>query len=217
MEKVIFQLYKHFIDRMNEFYQENETIQESDIVFVGDSIIEMLDVKQLQLPSYRIYNRGIISDKSAGVLMSFDDRVLALRPKVVVLLIGSNDICDGYLIKQIKQNIEDIILKLKKAKIQFVLLTCLPPCYDYSAKHVDPIYGNCRNILKMQELNQEIISFEKRYDHVHVVDAFHIYANEKLSLDSKDTLDGVHLTPMAYEKLFKVLKPLLIQLMKGGK
>lgn len=217
MEKVIFQLYKHFIDRMNEFYKENENVKESDIVFVGDSIIEMLDIKQLGLVDYKIYNRGIISDKSAGVLMSLDDRVLALKPKVVVMLIGSNDICDGYLIKQIKQNIEDIILKLRKENIELVLFTCLPPCYDYSASHVDPIYGNCRDILRMQELNKEIISFEKQYDNVNIIDAFNIYANKDLSLDSKDTLDGVHLTPVAYNKLFKELKPLLIKLMKGKK
>ena len=106
MNKVIFQIYPHFIKKMEEFYLENEKKEKVDIVFVGDSMVELFDCSTLNLPEYTIYNRGIISDKSAGVLMSFDDRVLALSPKLVVMEIGSNDICDGYTLKQVK-NIEE--------------------------------------------------------------------------------------------------------------
>ena len=214
MSKVIFQIYPHFIKRMQQFYIENEQVKNADIVFVGDSLIEMYDVTTLELPQFKIMNRGIVSDKSAGVLMSFDDRVLALNPKLVVMIIGSNDICDGYLMGQIKNNIEDIIIKLEEKNIPLILLTTLPPCY-HKAPHVENIYPACRDINRMMELNRIIKEFGITHPLVTVVDTFSLYADQSLSLKAEETLDGVHLTPTAYQKMTTVLKPLIIKNMKG--
>ena len=214
MNKVIFQIYPHFIKKMEEFYLENEKKEKVDIVFVGDSMIELFDCSTLNLPQYQIYNRRIISDKSAGVLLSFDDRVLALSPKLVVMEIGSNDICDGYTLKQIQTNLEDIIQKLKEKNIPLIILTTLPPCY-YSAPHVDPIYRECRDIEKMEELNRIILSLNKDNPFVHVLDIFPIYADKNQSLRVEDTLDGIHLTPLAYQRMVEPLRQCILEVMKG--
>ncbi len=101
MEKVIYQAYPHFYKKMLEFLKENEVINECDVCFVGDSLTEMMDISYFK--DYKCVNRGISSDKSAGILMTLDDRVIATRPKTIFMLIGSNDICDGYTIKQIER------------------------------------------------------------------------------------------------------------------
>ncbi len=214
MNKVIFQIYPHFINKMKEFYLENENIKKADIVFVGDSLTEMYDLSTLNIDKYNVVNRGIVSDKSAGVLISFDDRVLALNPKLVFMLIGSNDICDGYTINQIITNIENIINKLEEKNISLILSTVLPPCY-HQGEHVDRAYPDCRDINRIEELNNRIFKLKEKYQNITIFDAYSILTDEHKSLKVDETLDGVHLTKSAYEKLTKEIKPLLIKVIEG--
>ena len=109
MQKVIFQIYPHFVERMAKFYQENQQIQNCDIALLGDSLVEMMETKYFSLPNKIIVNRGIVSDKSAGVLMSLEDRLFKINPKTVFLFVGSNDICDGYTLKEIENNYSNIL------------------------------------------------------------------------------------------------------------
>lgn len=197
MNKIIYQAYPHFYEKMIEFVNENKNISSCDVCFVGDSLTEMMDVSFFK--DFTCVNRGIISDKSAGVLMTLDDRVIKTNPKTIFLLIGSNDICDGYTLKQIENNIVDIIDYCKEhiKGVRFIVSTILPPCY-YNASHVDQIYPNCRDILKIKALNEFIISLK---DNVEVFDSYSILSDENGSLSVNDTIDGVHLTKNAYVKL----------------
>ena len=200
MEKVIYQAYPHFYNRMIEFVNENNTIKNCDVCFVGDSLTEMMDVSYFK--DLKCVNRGIVSDKSAGILMTLDDRVIKTNPKTIFMLIGSNDICDGYTIKQIENNIKDIIAycKEKLPNVNFIISTVLPPCY-YQANHVEQIYPECRDILRIKALNEVILSLQDIKNNVKVFDGYIILADKNDSLELDDTLDGVHLTKKAYEKL----------------
>ena len=200
MEKVIYQAYPHFYNRMIEFVNENNTIKNCDVCFVGDSLTEMMDVSYFK--DLKCVNRGIVSDKSAGILMTLDDRVIKTNPKTIFMLIGSNDICDGYTIKQIENNIKDIInyCKEKLPNVSFIVSTILPPCY-YQANHVEQIYPECRDILRIKALNEIILSLQDIKNNVKVFDGYSILADKNDSLELDDTLDGVHLTKKAYEKL----------------
>lgn len=199
MEKVIYQAYPHFYKRMMEFVKENETVKSCDICFVGDSLTEMMDVNNFA--NKHCINRGIVSDKAAGILMTLEDRVIAINPKTVFMLIGSNDICDGYTIKQIENNIKDILTMLqeKLGKIRIIISTILPPCY-YEGEHVDMIYPNCRDILRIKALNEVIKSLKDDKNNIEVFDGYSVLADKNDSLSLEDTLDGVHLTKSAYKK-----------------
>lgn len=209
MYKLNFQIYPHFVKRMQAFYEENQKITECDIALLGDSLVEMMDVNLFHLPHLKIMNRGIVSDKTTGVLLSLDSRIQAIHPKCVYLQIGSNDICDGYLLKQIQQNEMEIIERMQHflPECKIIISTILPPCY-YQADHVDAIYPNCRDIAKIKEMNQWILKLSQIYPNLQIFDAFTILADENDSLRLDDTLDGVHLTTKAYEKLINELKKL---------
>lgn len=208
MNKVIFQTYQHFYDRMNHFMEENKTVKECDICFVGDSIVEMMEVNDFD--GRKCINRGIVSDKSQGVLMTLQDRVIAIKPKIVYLFIGSNDICDGYTIAQIESNIKDIIMMLKEnlKDVKIIVGTVTPPCY-YKADHVDNAYPDCRDILRLKALNEKIRNLENKEENVIVFDVYSLLADENDSLRLDDTLDGVHLTLKAYKVLKENLKKIL--------
>ena len=205
MGKVIFQTYPHFYKRMTYFIEENAKVNSCDVCFLGDSLTEMMDVTSFD--GLKCINRGIVSDKSAGVLATLDDRVIAINPKTIFLLIGSNDICDGYTIKEIENNIKNIIsyTKEKLCNVKFIVGTILPPCY-YNAAHVDMIYPNCRDILRIKALNELIMNLKDVNNNIDVLDTYSILADKNDSLLPEDTLDGVHLTITAYNKLKEKIK-----------
>ena len=208
MNRVIYQAYQHFYNKMNAFVEENKTIKSCDICFVGDSLTEMMNVKNFK--NLNCVNRGISSDKSAGILMTLDDRVIAINPKQIFLLIGSNDICDGYTIKEIEYNIKDIIAycKEKLKDVRIVVSTVLPPCY-YDGSHIDKAYPNCRDILRIKALNEIIKTLKDDKNNIDVFDAYSLLKDENDSLSLDDTLDGVHLTEKAYNKLKEKLSTIL--------
>ena len=208
MNRVIYQAYPHFYNKMNAFVEENKTIKSCDICFVGDSLTEMMNVKNFK--NLNCVNRGISSDKSAGILMTLDDRVIAINPKQIFLLIGSNDICDGYTIKEIEYNIKDIIAycKEKLKDVRIVVSTVLPPCY-YDGSHIDKAYPNCRDILRIKALNEIIKNLKDDKNNIDVFDAYSLLKDENDSLSLDDTLDGVHLTEKAYNKLKEKLSTIL--------
>lgn len=210
MQKVIFQIYPHFVERMAKFYQENQQIQNCDIALLGDSLVEMMETKYFSLPNKIIVNRGIVSDKSAGVLMSLEDRLFKINPKTVFLFVGSNDICDGYTLREIENNYSNILNMIESynPNCKIVMSNIIPPCYYTQYSHIDHIYPDCRNIDKIIELNKIIASLPNKFSNLKIFDAFSLMADENNSLRSEESLDGVHLTPKAYQRFVKELEKL---------
>ena len=65
----------------------------ADVVMLGDSLTDGAEWQEI-FPDQAIVNRGIDGDTADGVLERLDG-VLALRPQLVVLMIGINDLTDG--------------------------------------------------------------------------------------------------------------------------
>jgi lysophospholipase L1-like esterase len=62
------------------------------LVFLGDSITQGWGDVGSSFPGIKIANRGISGDTTRGVLIRLQDDVIALNPRGVVILIGTNDI-----------------------------------------------------------------------------------------------------------------------------
>jgi lysophospholipase L1-like esterase len=63
------------------------------VVFLGDSITQGWEAGlPAAFPELRIANRGISGDTTRGVLLRLNEDVVALQPRGVVLLIGTNDL-----------------------------------------------------------------------------------------------------------------------------
>jgi len=63
-----------------------------DVVFMGDSITELWQVADPGFFGPKALDRGISGQTSAQMLLRFSADVLALRPKVVHILAGTNDV-----------------------------------------------------------------------------------------------------------------------------
>jgi lysophospholipase L1-like esterase len=77
---------------------------ERRVVFLGDSITDRWDLAK-SFPGKPYVNRGIGSQVTAQMILRFHQDVIALRPRVVVILAGVNDV-QGFLQRESEQQIE---------------------------------------------------------------------------------------------------------------
>ena len=82
-------------------------IQPEHTVFLGDSLIEYGAWEEL-FPDEKIVNRGIVGDRTTGVLARLD-QIATGQPARVFLMIGTNDLFNGTPENEIVANIMQII------------------------------------------------------------------------------------------------------------
>lgn len=98
------------------------------VVAIGDSLVEGIGATRLygfvsilsDRTGIEIYNAGIRSERTAGVLARLDTDVIAYRPSVVILVIGANDMLRGVPISDVTANLGSIIDRLRQQGIDVV-------------------------------------------------------------------------------------------------
>lgn len=78
--------------------KETEIPKDVDVILVGDSILANMpdSYAASAFPGMSVYNWGVHSDRTQNVLWRLERTGLAaLKPKIVVLLIGVNNLTDG--------------------------------------------------------------------------------------------------------------------------
>lgn len=95
----------------------------AEIVMLGDSITDWGNWNEA-LPNLKLINRGVTGDTSAGVLARVAEAVQR-KPKVVVLMIGVNDILQGRSPGTVARNIEQIVRTLRENQIHVILQSVL--------------------------------------------------------------------------------------------
>ena len=178
----------------NNFYDENS------IVFFGDSQISHWKMAP-SFGSLPILNRGISGDLALKALDRFDKDALKLKPKLLVLLIGINDLGHGQSIDAILSNIEIMLKEANEKNIKVILCSLLP----LRGKHIKNISIN--DILK---INDQLSGLSIK----HIADYVDFYSelvdNEgTFALDL--TSDGLHPNRLGYMKMSKILFPYLIK------
>lgn len=110
---------------------------EARVVFYGNSITEgWAPHFATMFPGKPYIGRGISGQTTPQLLIRFHQDVVALRPKVVVILAGTNDIAGNTgpsTIEMIQDNLEAMTEIAKQHGIRVVLSSVLP-VYDYPWK-----------------------------------------------------------------------------------
>jgi len=108
---------------------------ERRVVFLGDSITDRWELAR-SFPGKPYVNRGIGSQVTAQMLLRFHQDVVELKPSVVVILAGVNDV-QGFLQQdseaQIEQNYEAMADIADRHHIRIVFSSILP-VNNYEAK-----------------------------------------------------------------------------------
>lgn len=112
-----------------------------DILFIGDSITQLWDLNASFGESGKfLVNRGISGDTSEYMLKRFDADVIQLKPKLVILMVGTNDITATHndpwwrttgedketVLINTQNNIRAMVEKCKANNIEVALCSIIP-------------------------------------------------------------------------------------------
>ena len=97
-----------------QFEKMNDEEEKNGIVFLGDSITDFCDLERWY-PGLNAYNRGIAGDMTLGVMRRMDSSVFDLEPRLVVILIGINDLSRHQSVGDTAANIASIISEIRSA------------------------------------------------------------------------------------------------------
>ena len=134
------------------------------------------------------------------MLRRFKADVIALRPAVVVILAGTNDIAgntDPSTLKRIEDNIVSMAEMARANGIKVILCSVLP-AYDF------PWYPDSNPDEKIPALNKMIKSYTEKNGFIYL-DYFSSMVDERNGLKDEYTYDGVHPNKTGY----KVMEPLV--------
>jgi lysophospholipase L1-like esterase len=167
---------------------------EKRVVFMGNSITEgWAKSFATQFPGKPYIGRGISGQTTPQMLLRFRQDVVSLKPKVVVILGGTNDIAGNTgpsTLEMIEDNLASMTEIAKANGIRVVLASVLP-VYDYPwRKGLEPAP-------KIVALNAWIKSYAARAGAVYV-DFHSAMKDERDGMRSDLANDGVHPTPAGY-------------------
>jgi len=184
---------------LNQFKKENEKLSaplknENRVVFMGNSItIGWLNASPDFFKGKPYINRGISGQTTPQMLIRFRQDVIALQPKVVVVLAGTNDIAGNTgpsTIKMIADNIKSMA-ELARANGIKVVLSSILPVYDY------PWSPALKPAKKIMALNTIIQSYCEEKGHIYL-DYFSAMVDDRNGLPKKYASDEVHPTKAGY-------------------
>lgn len=96
---------------INKYIELNKVGHEADILFMGDSMIEYLDVKS-SFTGFSVLNRGVAGSTTKLILDNFSNVVGMTIPKKLFISIGSNDLV---LLKSTpKEVIENVVNQIQQ-------------------------------------------------------------------------------------------------------
>jgi len=189
------------------YHGDNETVAkpakgEQRVVFMGDSITDFWGRGQgVFFPDKPYINRGISGQTTPQMLVRFRADVVALNPKAVVILVGTNDIA-GNTGKESVQMIEDNLasmVDIARANHIKVILATVLPVSDY----FDPNQSRNRPPETIKELNAWIRDYTRR-EHLVLLDYYPAMLDEQGVFKKSLTFDGLHPNAAGYD----VMRPL---------
>jgi lysophospholipase L1-like esterase len=169
---------------------------ENRVVFMGDSITDFWGRHNGKFfPGKPYVNRGISGQTTPQMLIRFRPDVIALQPKVVVILAGTNDISGNTgpsTLEMIEDNLASMSDLAKANQIRVVLSSVMPVC-DYIRDQTSR-----RPPEKIIALNQWIKSYAAKHGYVYL-DYYTAMLDDKGALKKELTFDGLHPNDAGYE------------------
>jgi lysophospholipase L1-like esterase len=182
---------------------DNRYLKKNRVVFMGNSITELWagvhpDFFKLHK---NFVNRGISGQTTAQMLLRFRQDVLELKPAVVIILAGTNDIAENggpVTDQQIFNNLLGMY-ELARANHVKVVICSILPAYSY------PWRPDLKPAQRIVNFNVRL----RRYARAHklsFVDFFSAMADKRAGFPADLSRDGVHPNLKGYLIMERVLK-----------
>lgn len=173
---------------------------EKRVVWMGDSITDFwITNDSLFFAGKPYFDRGISGQTTGQMLVRFRQDVINLKPSVVVILAGINDIAENNGPSKLEDVFGNIVSMTELAKangISVVLSSVLPASAFPWRPAINPVP-------KVKALNETLNAYAAKNNLVYL-DYFTAMADEKGGLPANLSKDGVHPNLEGY----KVMEPL---------
>jgi lysophospholipase L1-like esterase len=186
---------------LRRYHQENAQLPppaegENRVVFMGDSITDAWGRRYNGFfPGKPYVNRGISGQTTPQMLIRFRPDVIALKPKVVVILAGTNDLAGNTGPMTQEEILGNLISMAELAKangIRVVLASVLPANdYPWRPEHPNPSD-------KIIALNAAIKDYAAKNGLVYL-DYFSALVDEQNGLKKEYAQDAVHPNQAGYD------------------
>ncbi len=194
---------------LKRYQEENAKLglssaNEHRVVFMGNSITEGWKEKDSAFfESHSYIDRGISGQTTPQMLLRFRQDVIDLKPAVVLILAGTNDIAGNTgpsTLKMIEDNIASMA-ELAHANNIAVILCSVLPAYDY------PWHPGLEPAEKIVTLNKWIKEYAATH-HCLYLDYFTSLTDEKHGMKKEYSSDGVHPNFAGY----KIMEPIAVKM-----
>lgn len=182
---------------------------EKRVVFMGDSITDGWNLAQA-FPGASFINRGISGQTTPQMLVRFCADVVDLKPKVVVILAGTNDIAGNSGLMTLEDTARNLIsmVKLAEAAGARVVLSSVLPVSD-RVKNKDGVVfvqTKSRPPEKIKAMNRWLKKYATNNDLVYL-DYYSALVDKSGTLKDGTSYDGLHPNAEGY----KAMQPLALK------
>ena len=191
---------------LSRYRAENATTTPPDLVMLGDSLTEIWSRATPDLFNERIVNRGIAGQTSGQILLRFYADVVALKPRRVHVLCGTNDVAGntGPNVPEDYQRNIMAMADLARANGIDMLVASLTPTSEkilWSA--------TAEPLIWIPYLNDWLRRFSASRA-LHFVDYFSELSDARGRLREEFSGDGVHLSRAGYHVMRATLEQSLL-------
>jgi lysophospholipase L1-like esterase len=180
---------------------------EMRVVFMGDSITEFWTKSYWDKTHI---NRGISGQTTPQMLLRFRPDVIALKPKLVVILAGTNDVAGNTgpaTNEMIVDNIASMAELARAHGIRVVLASVLPAAGFYWNEKARPAP-------QIADLNEKIKAYAKSQKMVYL-DYYSAMVDERPGLKKAYSEDGVHPNEAGYKVMIALVDQAIAAASKG--
>lgn len=185
--------------QLNIYRQANASLPppavgEHRVIFFGDSITDFWDLAAA-FPGQPYLNRGIAGQTTPQMLIRFRPDVIALQPRVVVILAGTNDLAGvtGRMTLEMIQNNYASIAELAQVHQIRVIFASILPVHDQGGIR----FSEGRPAAKIQALNQWLQDYCATHDWIYL-DYYSHMLNDQGMLRTELSDDGLHPNAKGY-------------------
>ncbi|WP_264564934.1 SGNH/GDSL hydrolase family protein [Flavobacterium sp. N3904] len=198
---------------LNKYKDENKqfappTLGEKRIVLFGDSIIAGWGTIHPEFFIGKTYiNRGINGQTTSQMLVRFRPDVIELKPKIVMILAGTNDIAGNTGPTTLETILGNLIsmCELAKANNIKVVLCSVLPAYDYPWKRgIEPAD-------KIETLNEMIVKYANE-NNIAYADYYSDMVDDRKGLKSIYSEDGAHPNKEGYHIMEHITETIICNL-----
>jgi lysophospholipase L1-like esterase len=184
---------------------------ENRVVFMGNSITDgWINARPDFFSEHPYLDRGISGQTTPQMLIRFRQDVIDLKPKVVVILAGINDIAENTgpsSVQMIANNLMSMAQLAKANGIKVVMCSIMPAAAFPWRPGINPIE-------KIIAVNKWMENYAAE-NHFVYVDYYDAMVDARKGLPANLSKDGVHPTPEGYQIMESLVVPAIKKALKA--